>query len=189
MEPQINSLTNKKNKRTFIYVPYQFTANGKELYVKSEGEVSGEQHAEDIMFNALNGVPPLEYWINNSPCPCCAVNLISRYSAAGIPNSTPKTIKFIHFYTLPQHVFTGLGTDGKDDRDPLVVAKEASRDLSLHCMAKMMHHGFKFQPWNWNDFKLNLANENCRKTLETALEKEETAERLAQEKVAALEAI
>ena len=188
MEPQINSLTNKKNKRTFIYVPYQFTANGKELYVGSGGEVSGEEHAEDIMFTALNEVPPLEYWINNSPCPCCAVNLISRYSAAGIPDDKPKTIKFIYFYTLPPHFFINPNEEGKGDGDPQEMPEQATM-LSLQCMAKMIHHGFRFQPWDWSEFRDNLASESCRNTLDNALNKEETANRLIQASQRAVEAI
>ena len=173
MEPQINSLTNKKNKKTFIYVPYQFTVNGKELYIGSEGEVSGEQHAEDVMFNALNGVPPLEYWINNSPCPCCAVNLISRYSAAGMPDNEHKTMKFIYFYTLPPHFYN----------------PQQATMLSLQCMAKMIHHGFKFQPWDWIEFGNNLENVKCKETLGKVLNKEETAKRLIEASQGAIESI
>ena len=172
-EPQIKSLVNNSKKRTYIYVSYQFTADNKELYTRSDGKVSGEEHAEDIMFTALNEVPPLEYWINNSPCPCCAVNLISRYSAADIPDNTSKTIKFIKFYTLP----------------PKVLNAELATMLSLQCMAKMIHHGFKFEPWDWEKFGDNLASDKCKETLNKEINEEETAKRLKEARLGAIEAI
>ena len=125
------------------------------------------------MFNALNGVPPLEYWINNSPCPCCAVNLISRYSAAGIPDNKPKTMKFIYFYNLPPHFYN----------------PQQATMLSLQCMAKMIHHGFKFQPWDWKEFGNNLVNEKCKDTLAKVLNKKETEKRMIEARVKAIEAI
>ena len=99
--------------------------------------------------------------------------VISRYSAAGIPGKKPKTIKFIKFYTLPPHI----------------LEPNEATTLSLQCMAKMIHHGFNFQPWDWIEFGNNLANEKCKDTLGKALNEKETEERMKEARGKAIEAI
>ena len=182
-ESQVTTLTNmnpkRKNKKTYLYVPPEFTSDGKEVFVSSSGLDPGTEHAEDNMYDALGKKPPKEFWINNTPCPCCAQNLIKRYADAKI--DTPRTIRFIHFYTLPSK-----------SANPKMKIKNPkdSETMSLECMAKMMLNGFQFEPWDWEKFgKDYLTEEECKNSLKAALKEESTAKQLEIEKEKAKNAI
>ena len=109
----------------------------------------GGCHAEDKLI-AEN--PNLNYvekvlWINNTPCPRCALNLIRAYQ--GI--KTKPIIAAAHFY------------------------KGGYReDFILRCLARMVKNGFKLMPFKWRFYqKRFISNDVCIDDINKALENDE----------------
>ena len=101
-----------------------------------------EYHAEGRFIKEnfdLNDVGK-ELWINNSPCPRCALNLIHAYQGYDKP-----VIAIAHFY---------VGGYGEE--------------LALHCLARMVANGFSLIPFNWIKYR-NQLNYECRKDINRAL--------------------
>ena len=146
-----NVFTRKTNNRaTYLYVPAKQTGKlGRELYSKSNGDNSGENHAEDFMYKNLSPNLPQEFWLTNSPCPQCARNFMERYA-----KSVKKpTIYITHFYSRPPS-----GSQQEEE--------------AIECLAKMMYNGFTLLLWDWTEFSKDfLVTDECKKVVSDATTK------------------
>lgn len=135
------------NVRTYLYVPATQTGNlGQELFSRSNGDVSGVNHAEDLMYKDLHDNLPQEFWLTNTPCPGCARNLMERYAKYRVK----PIIRVVHFYSRPPN-------------------GPAEQEKAIECLAKMMHDGFQFLLWDWTKFSNDfLVTPECKKVVSDA---------------------
>ena len=146
-----NVFTHKSNNaRTYLYVPAKQTGKlGREVFIRSNGDKSGVNHAEDFMYNTLSANLPQEFWLTNSPCPQCARNFMERYAKS----AKKPTIYITHFYSRPP-------------------SGAQQQEEAIECLAKMMHNGFTFLLWDWTQFgKDFLATDECKKVVSDATTK------------------
>jgi hypothetical protein len=83
-------------------------------------------------------------WINNSPCPMCANELIRAY--ANVQNKP--VIAAAHFY---------FGE------------KKYGREAALRCLARMVTEGFTFKAFPWRVYQQFLSEPACKKDIAKAL--------------------
>ena len=99
------------------------------------------------MYNALQPNLPREFWLTKTPCPQCARNLIARYATS----IHKPVIRVVHFFSLYPN-------------------GSAQKELSIECMAKMMHNGFTFLLWDWKKFRNDfLETEECKNIVTNAI--------------------
>ena len=143
-----NVFTHKsKNVRTYLYVPAKQTGKlAREVFIRSNGDKSGVNHAEDFMYKTLYPNLPQEFWLTNSPCPQCARNFMERYAKSKLK----PTIRIVHFYSRPP-------------------SGPQQQEEAIECLAKMMNDGFTFLLWDWTKFSKDfLATKECKKVVSDA---------------------
>ena len=90
---------------------------------------------------------PDKLWMSKSPCPACAKRIISDYHKEEVKPT-------VYVASL----FTG---------NNFIESLE-----SLKCLVKLMYLNYTVLPWDWNEFREHLHNEDCRNAIGIALENE-----------------
>lgn len=91
---------------------------------------------------------PDTLWMSRSPCPGCAKRIMADYNK----HSIKPTIHVASF-------FTGNNLEQTVE--------------SLKCLAKLKFLNYTVLPWDWNEFRDNLHNEDCKNAIGIAQENED----------------
>ena len=97
------------------------------------------QHAEDNMIKDCGR--PDKFYLTSSPCPDCAMKLMTEYS-----RSRDKPTIYVG------HPYIG---GGKSKIGP------GSKNANKVCLAMLVQKGFKLLPWNWIEFRSYVDNDMC----------------------------
>lgn len=149
---KLSWMINPAKTKTFIYIPDSFTGVGEErVFISDSGG-----HAEDYMISKIS-TPPIEFWITNTPCPCCARKLMAWYSNSILKAEIHATRFFADAPGRPQE-----------------------KNAAIDCLAKMMAQGFTIVSWDWLEFHESfIRNAECSDVLKKAAENEKMFKKLS----------